>query len=93
MILLPRSELRFMQGTILALFLSLIATILVGYGARESLRAELRVEIAAQAGKQAVLVLNGATYAVVHNHREGWDVAAEPLDLTPPKNGKGGKGK
>jgi hypothetical protein len=76
------------------LFAALLATILVGYGARESLRAELRQEIAAQAGKQAVLVLNDAKYAVVHNHNGEWVATPEPLDLTPAKtNNKKGVSK
>jgi hypothetical protein len=92
MILLPRSELRFMQGTILALFLALIAAILVGHTAMEGLRGEFEGKLRAQANRQASLTLNGATYAVVHHHAGGWDATPEPIDLTPPAKSNNKKG-
>lgn len=60
----------------------------------EGVRVEFEGKLREVAGKQASLILNGATYAVVHQSAVGWDVAEEPLDLTPPaKKDNGGKKK
>jgi hypothetical protein len=75
------------------LFCCLIAALLVGHGAMEGVRVEFEGKLREQANRQASLVIQGATYATVHNHNGEWIVTPEPIDTTPPKtnNKKGEK--
>ena len=53
---------------------------------RESMRIDLEGKIREAEGKQASLVLNGATYAVVHHHAKGeWVATPEPIVTEPKK--------